>query len=165
MPGKDTMSDSKQFSDSVAAAIKARIAVVSENKYFDVLNIGIKKEDLRSALAFLHDELSFDYMDFMTAIDWPESNIIEVIYSLFSFEHKAAIVIRIRLDRSAPAIDTVSGIYRTAEWHEREASEMFGIAFADHPDPRKLLLPDDFEGYPLRKDFTHENLIPLPEVK
>jgi NADH-quinone oxidoreductase subunit C len=55
-------------------------------------------------------------------------------------------------------------LYRTAEWHERETAELFGIVFEGHPDPRRLLLPDDLEGFPLRKDFTHPNLRKLPEV-
>ena len=58
----------------------------------------------------------------------------------------------------------MSDLFRTAEWHERETAELFGIVFAGHPDPRRLLLPDDLEGFPLRKDFAHPNLVRLPEV-
>jgi NADH-quinone oxidoreductase subunit C len=70
----------------------------------------------------------------------------------------------VALGRDSARLDTVSDIYRTAEWHEREAAEMFGISFTGHPDPRKLLLPDEIEGHPLRKDFSHPDMNPLPEV-
>ena len=73
-------------------------------------------------------------------------------------------MVRVLLPRQGARVDTVSDLYRTAEWHEREAAEMFGIVFTGHPDPRKLLLPDDLEGHPLLKDFTHPNMLRLPEV-
>jgi NADH-quinone oxidoreductase subunit C len=71
----------------------------------------------------------------------------------------------VRCPRDGARVPTVSDIFRTAEWHERETAELFGIVFTDHPDPRRLLLPDDLDGYPLRKDFTHPNLIRLPEAR
>ena len=74
-------------------------------------------------------------------------------------------MLRVLLPREGGTVETASDIYRTAEWHERETAEMFGVEFVGHPDPRKLLLPDDLDGYPLRKDFTHPNMIRLPEVE
>jgi NADH-quinone oxidoreductase subunit C len=71
-------------------------------------------------------------------------------------------VVKVLLDRDKPQIDTVCDIWRTAEFHEREAFEMFGITFHQHPDLRKLILPDDFNGYPMRKDFEDPvNMIKL----
>jgi NADH:ubiquinone oxidoreductase subunit C len=72
------------------------------------------------------------------------------------------VVIKVNLDREHPVIDTVSDIWRTAEFHEREVFELFGVVFSHHPDLRKLILPDDFEGFPLRKDFEDPiNMIKL----
>jgi NADH:ubiquinone oxidoreductase subunit C len=85
-----------------------------------------------------------------------------MVYHLSSTTHRHTIVIKVQLDRNNPEIDTVSDIWRTAEFHEREVFELFGVQFRQHPDLRKLILTDDFEGYPLRKDFQDPvNMIKL----
>ena len=121
--------------------------------------------ELRGELLYLRDNLHFDHLVFVTALDRPDQSRLEVVYRLFSYETKLSVVLRVLLPRDDARVATVSDIYRTAEWHERETAEMFGIDFAGHPNPRKLLLPDDIEGHPLRKDFTHPNMIRLPEVE
>jgi NADH:ubiquinone oxidoreductase subunit C len=79
-----------------------------------------------------------------------------------SMQTDETIVIKIQLNRDQPVVATVSDIWRTAEFHEREAYEMFGVQFTGHPDLRKLILPDDFEGFPMRKDFEDPiNMIKL----
>jgi NADH-quinone oxidoreductase subunit C len=129
------------------------------------LGVEVSPDSVRAHLLFLRDELHFDFLVFVTAIDRPARNGIELVYRLFSYGTKASCVLRALLPRGAARVQTVSDMYRTAEWHERETAEMFGIEFIDHPDPRKLLLPDDLDGYPLRKDFSHPNMIRLPEVE
>jgi NADH-quinone oxidoreductase subunit C len=130
-----------------------------------VLTVSTEPSILRGILTFFRDELRHDYLTFMTALDRPAENRLDAVYRLFSYEEKTAAVVRVLLDRNAARLDTVSDIYRTAEWHERETAEMFGIQFTGHPDPRKLLLPDEIDGHPLRKDFTHPDMNPLPEVR
>ena len=115
-------------------------------------------------MRLLRDELAFDYLVFVTA--W-------IVLPSVCWRWCTACS---RTSRASPwspgrgcpvtarGLHTVSDLFRTAEWHERETAELFGIVFEGHPDPRRLLLPDDLEGYPLRKDFTHPNLIRLPEV-
>jgi NADH:ubiquinone oxidoreductase subunit C len=76
-----------------------------------------------------------------------------MVYHLTSTIHRYTVVFKAMLDRTAPAITTVSDIWRTAEFHEREVYDLFGVQFTHHPDLRRLILTDDFEGYPLRKDF------------
>jgi NADH-quinone oxidoreductase subunit C len=125
----------------------------------------VSPADVRGHLLFLRDTLRFDHLVFVSALDLPDRASQELVYRLFSYETKLTVVIRVLLPREGGRVETVSDIYRTAEWHERETAEMFGIDFAGHPDPRKLLLPDDIDGHPLRKDFTHPNMIPLPEVE
>jgi NADH:ubiquinone oxidoreductase subunit C len=79
-----------------------------------------------------------------------------------SMQTDETMVIKIQLNRDQPVVATVSDIWRTAEFHEREAYEMFGVQFTGHPDLRKLILPDDFEGFPMRKDFEDPiNMIKL----
>ncbi len=120
---------------------------------------------LREHLRLLRDELAFDFLVFVTALDRPAEPAIELVYRLFSYQTGLTVVLRVLLPRTGARVDTVSDIYRTAEWHERETAEMFGVDFAGHPDPRKLLVPDDVDGHPLRKDFSHPNMIRLPEAQ
>ncbi len=142
----------------------ARFPNAAQRPGDSVLHVVLAAESVREHLRFLRDSLQFDQLTFLTAIDRPAESRLEVVYRLFSYAAKAAVMVRVMLPRDGARLDTVSDLYRTAEWHERETAEMFGIEFTNHPDPRKLLLPDDLEGHPLRKDFTHPNLIRLPEV-
>jgi len=121
--------------------------------------------ELRDHLLYLRDRLQFDFLVFVSALDRPAEGRIELVYRLFSYATKASVVLRVPVPRDGGSAPTVCDLFRTAEWHERETAEMFGVTFAGHPDPRKLLLPDDLEGHPLRKDFTHPHMIPLPVVE
>lgn len=105
-------------------------------------------------------ELHFDYLFCLTCIDWKTH--LTMVYHLSSTLHRHTLVIKANLDRNHPEIETVSDIWRTAEFHERETYELFGVQFLHHPDLRRLILTDDFEGYPLRKDFEDPiNMIKL----
>lgn len=105
--------------------------------------------------------LSFDYLFCLTCIDWKTH--LSMVYHLTSTHHRFPLVVKVKLDRSSPSISTVSHIWRTAEFHERECYELFGVDFLCHPDLRLLILPDGWEGkYPLRKDFEDPvNMIKL----
>ena len=78
---------------------------------------------------------------------------IEVVYVLYSMTHKHRYTLKCRLPRENPRISTVESVWSVANWHEREAYDMFGIVFEGHSDLRRILCPDDWEGYPLRKDY------------
>ena len=93
----------------------------------------------------------FDYLYCLTCIDWKTK--LTMVYHLSSTRHRQTVVIKADLDRTNPEIESVSDIWRTAEMLEREVYELFGVQFLNHPDLRKLILTDDFEGFPLRKDF------------
>ena len=104
--------------------------------------------------------LNMDYLFCLTCIDWKTH--LTMVYHLSSTDHRETIVIKTKVDRNNPEIETVSDIWKTAEFHEREVFEMFGVKFLHHPDLRKLILEDDFVGYPLRKDFEDPvNMIKL----
>jgi NADH-quinone oxidoreductase subunit C len=145
-------------------SLQARFAGMVADQVVGILDISAKAAQLRELMLFLRDELGFDFLVFMTAVDWPAENRLMAIYRLFAYGANEAAVVRVALQRDSARLETLSEIYRTAEWHEREAAEMFGISFTGHPDPRKLLLPDEIEGHPLRKDFSHPDMHPLPEV-
>jgi NADH/F420H2 dehydrogenase subunit C len=103
---------------------------------------------------------NFDYLFCLTCVDWKTH--FTTVYHLTSTDHRRAIVVKAKVDRNDPLIDTVSDIWKTAEFHEREVFDLFGVRFKNHPDLRRLILTDDFEGYPLRKDFEDAiNMIKL----
>lgn len=106
-------------------------------------------------------DLNFDYLFCLTCVDWKTH--LGMVYHLTSTQFRHTIVVKSKLDRIHPEIETVSQIWKTAEFHEREVYEMFGLNFLNHPDLRLLILPDGWEGkFPLRKDFEDPvNMIKL----
>ena len=118
----------------------------------------LKPENLEASCVLLrdHDQLYFDMLSCITGIDnGPEANI-EMVYNLYSVPHDLHLMIKTAIDRSKPEIDSVSNVWRTADWHERECYDLLGIVFTNHPDLRRILLPEDWEGYPLRKDYNNQ---------
>ena len=108
-----------------------------------------------------NSETSFDYMFCQTGIDFSEH--IEVLYHLRNTQNNSEIIVKAIIeDRENPAIDSVFDLYKTADFHEREIFDLFGVKFNTHPDLRRILLDDDWEGYPLRKDYVDEvNIVEL----
>lgn len=96
----------------------------------------------------------FDYLLFVTAVDRPAEAKFEIIYLLSRFDDGRQMALVADIPREAPEIDTVSGIWSGANWHERETFDMFGIVFRGHPFLRRILLDDNWQGHPLRKDYT-----------
>lgn len=118
------------------------------------LQIGVLPGDWFSFARQLHNDVTlfFDYLFCLTCIDWISH--LGIVYHLTSTKYRHNIVVKIILDRKEPEIETVSNIWRTAELHEREVYEMFGVNFKGHPDLRLLILPNGWEGKnPMRKDF------------
>ncbi len=115
----------------------------------------IAPEHLLAALAELRDRHGFEMLSTMTAVDyWPqESPRFHVIYQLRSFAKNLEISLRVPVSGEDPSLPTVTGLYANANWREREVWDMFGIRFEGHPDLRRLLMPRDWEGHPLRKDY------------
>ena len=90
----------------------------------------------------------------LTAVDfWPREPRFELVYILVSIAHRLRLRLKVRLHGGDPHVATVSGVWPAANWLEREVWDLFGIAFDGHPDPRRLLMPEDWEGFPLRKDY------------
>ena len=99
----------------------------------------------------------FDMLSCVTGIDnGPDVATMEVAYNLFSIPFNQHLMVKVKLSREKPEIDSVSHIWKTANWHEREIFDMYGIYFKNHPDLRRILMPADWEGYPLRKDYKHQ---------
>jgi NADH-quinone oxidoreductase subunit C len=101
-------------------------------------------------------DLAFDNLMCLSAVDYPKETPprMEVVYHLLSYRHDHTFALKVHLPREDPALATVEGVWGVANWHEREAYDMFGIVFTGHSDLRRILLPDDWVGYPLRKDWV-----------
>ncbi len=99
-------------------------------------------------------ELRFLLSEDITAVDWARrKNRFTVVYHLFSLKNKFTLVVKADVDESDCNIDSVSSIWRAANWQEREVYDMYGIKFNNHPDLRRMYMPEEFEHYPLKKDF------------
>lgn len=133
-------------------------AVFSENKQY--LTLSIPKEKLFAFAEKLKgsEALKFDFLFNITGVDRQKS--LEVVYHLDSSVYRHVLVVKTETtDRENPRIDSVCSIWHTAEFHEREVFELFGIKFNNHPDLRRLLLEDDHVGYPFRKDYVDDNIV------
>jgi NADH-quinone oxidoreductase subunit C len=119
----------------------------------------VEADSIAAICLFLRDDsrLNFESLMCLSGVDYKglkgESERLEVVYHLFSMEHRHNIVLKVQLPRENPALPTVEEIWAIANWHEREAYDMFGIRFEGHSDLRRILCPDDWVGFPLRKDY------------
>lgn len=104
---------------------------------------------------FLRDDerLSFESLSCLSGVDYGSGKELGVVYHLYSMKHKHGIVLKVKVSRDDAHVPTVEHIFKAANWHERETYDMYGITFDYHPDLRRILCPDDWEGYPLRKDY------------
>jgi NADH-quinone oxidoreductase subunit C len=117
--------------------------------------IYVSKEHVLETARALRDTaaLRFTFLAELTAVDvWPREPRFEVVYVLVSIEHRLRVRMKARLHGGDAHLATVSGVWPAANWLEREVWDLFGIVFDGHPDPRRLLMPEDWEGFPLRKD-------------
>jgi NADH-quinone oxidoreductase subunit C len=116
----------------------------------------VSREDLLMVARALRDraDLGFRFLAELTAVDfWPREPRFELVYLLVSIEHRLRLRVKVRLHGQDARVPTVTGVWPAANWLEREVWDLFGITFAGHPDPRRLLMPEEWEGYPLRKDY------------
>jgi NADH/F420H2 dehydrogenase subunit C len=121
------------------------------------LNITVQPEQLHQLMSQLksNPETNFDYLFCLSGVDWGTA--LGVVYHLESTTHRHQIVVKVKTeDRENPTFDTVYDIWRTAEFHEREVFDFFGILFTNHPNLKRLFLTEDWDGFPLRKDYVDE---------
>jgi NADH-quinone oxidoreductase subunit C len=116
--------------------------------------IVIRPDMIREVASFISGDtdLKFDYLICLSGVDFNDGNL-GVVYHLSSMQKRHRIVLKVKVPKDKAEVPSVEPIWKTANWHEREAFDLFGIAFLDHPDLRRILLPDDWEGFPLRKDY------------
>ena len=139
-------------SSELAASMRERLpdTVVARDEVTSV----VAREDLIGTLAGLRDDpaLAFDLLASITATDWPErSPRFWVSYELYSTAHRHRVRLKVGLSEDDARVPSLTSLYPTADWHERETYDFFGITFEGHPDLSRILLPDDWDGHPLRK--------------
>ena len=145
--------------DSGAATLAARFGpdARAESAYGQV-TVDVPRDGWVAALTAARDELGFTYFDWLSAVDQravgQEDSGFDVVTHLWSVDRREHLLLRTRVDAVDPRLDTATGVFAGASWHERETFEMFGLTFEGHPNLVPLLLPDGFEGHPLRKDFV-----------
>jgi len=136
---------------------------------FHILNIEeqnrcivIEAKELKKICLFLKEDLSFSYLMNLAAIDYKDK--FALVYIFYSFKSKERVCLKVFLGRDNPCVESIADIFRAADWHEREAYDLMGIKFNAHPDLRRILLPDDWQGHPLRKDYEKAGMIRIPQV-
>ncbi len=121
------------------------------------VTIVARREGLLELMTWLRDEpgMRFDYLSDIAGLDLGEfaSPRFAVNYHLYSLQHNHRLRVKVFLDEEDPRVPTMWNLWKAANWHEREVYDMFGVVFDGHPDLRRILMPADYEGYPLRKDF------------
>jgi len=124
-------------------------------EFRDEVHLFLKPEQIVDALTLLRDEHKFELLSALTAVDYyPQTSPrFHVIYQLTSLAQNLSLQIRVPVNGTNPKVPTATSVYGVANWRERELLDMFGIEVEGHPDPRRILMPEDTEGHPLRKDF------------
>ncbi len=132
-------------------------AFLGAKEFVGDLSVQIKKEGLVEVCRYLHGdpEMDFDYIVHISSVDWPQDEErFEVVYEFYSIRRRQRIRLKVRVTEEDCSIDSITGIWKGADFMEREVYDMMGIRFNNHPDLRRILMPDEYdEGYPLRKDF------------
>jgi len=123
------------------------------------ISIYVERSSIREACALLRDDKDcpFSYLADLTCVDWfPSEPRFEVVYHLLSMAKKERVRLKVRLAGASPALDSVTSVWPSANYFEREVFDLFGVRFSGHPYLRRLLMPEDWEGHPLRKDYPVE---------
>ena len=152
--------------ETIASLVKNNFpeAITGSEIFRNELTLIVKKEYIPEIARFLKEnkELDFDFLSDLCGVDRVETDgVFEVVYHLYSIYKNHRVRLKSPITSNDPCISTVTGIWNTANWHEREAYDMYGIKFDGHPDLRKILTPDDFEGHPLRKDYPVDGRQPV----
>jgi NADH-quinone oxidoreductase subunit C len=143
----------KRLEPIVQAAQKRYGATYEE--FRDEVHLFVSPERIADALALLRHEYDFELLSALTATDYfpQQTPRFHVIYQLTSLAQNLSVQVRVPVNGDNPQVPTATRVYAVANWREREVFDMFGIVFDGHPDPRRILMPEDTEGHPLRKDF------------
>ena len=162
MPLAPAITDLEQLKERPAVArLLAWDADAVEAAKFDrdELTIAVKRAAIREACAILRDDpaLQFNFLADITGVDWyPSEPRFEVVYHLLSIPRRQRLRLKVRLAGDDPSLESVTSVWPSANFFEREVYDLFGVRFAGHPNLRRIMMPEDWEGHPLRKDYPVE---------
>jgi len=162
MPLAAPVTDLEQLKNhpAVARLLAWNPAVVQGVKYDrDEMTIYVERGSVREACALLKEDPAcpFNFLSDITCVDWyPREPRFEVVYHLLSHAKKERVRLKVRLDGGSPAVESLTSVWPGANYFEREVFDLFGIRFTGHPYLRRILMPEDWEGHPLRKDYPVE---------
>ncbi len=160
-----------EFKELIPQKIKENLPNINfeKSEYRGELTLYFSKNDIVEVCKFLKEdpELEFLLCEDITAVDWARrKNRFTMVYHIFSLKNKFRLRLKADIDEDECSIDSVVSVWRTSNWQEREVYDMYGISFNNHPDLRRMYMPEDFEYYPLRKDFPLMGIpgsLPLPK--
>jgi NADH-quinone oxidoreductase subunit C len=116
--------------------------------------ITVERSEIVEICTFLRDDCGYNFLSDLCGVDYlGRTPRFEVVYNMYNLTAKVRLRVKVLVEEQNPSVDTVSGVWSTANWHEREAWDLMGISFNNHPDLRRILMPADWVGYPLRKDY------------
>lgn len=158
------------LSESILGTLRAQVpgAVETSSEFRGDLTLQVRRADIVAVCSTLKTDpgLAFDMVIDLCGVDmYRPAGRFEVIYNLYSLRNKAYVRLKVLVDEQDPVVDSVTGVWSGANWHERETFDMFGIRFRGHPDLRRMYMPEEFEHHPLRKDFPLMGIpdsLPLP---
>jgi len=160
MPLEPAVTDLEQLKTHPALArLMERDAAAVEGAKFDrdEMTMVIARVFLREACSLLKLDLGFTFLADLTAVDWyPSEPRFEVVYHLLSMQHKERLRLKVKLAGDDAQVESVTGVWPAANFFEREVYDLFGIRFTGHPNLRRIMMPEDWEGHPLRKDYPVE---------
>jgi NADH-quinone oxidoreductase subunit C len=160
-----------EFKETVVEKLKGKFPgyKLEPSEYRGELTVLLDKKNIVEVCRFLKSDTDLEFLlcEDVTAIDWAKrKDRYTVVYHIFSLKNKFRLRLKADVDESDLTIDSVASVWKTADWHERETFDMYGIIFNNHPDLRRFYMPEDFEYYPLRKDFPLMGIpgsLPLPK--
>jgi len=145
---------------ALARLLEARSVIVEGAKFDrDEMSIYVSRGSIREACGLLREDANcpFNFLSDITAVDWyPQEPRFEVVYHLLSMQKKERVRLKVRLGGDDPALESVTSVWPSANFFEREVYDLFGVRFNGHPYLRRIMMPENWEGHPLRKDFPVE---------
>jgi NADH-quinone oxidoreductase subunit C len=155
--GKDAVVEAFPDHPSIKAILAWKPEALTDAKWdFEELTLTMAPEEIRAACSTLK-AAGYNFFEDMTAIDWfPASPRFQLSYHLVSHARKERIRLRVMLEEAEPAVESIMPVWAGANYYEREVFDLFGIRFEGHPNMRRILMPDDWVGHPLRKDYPVE---------
>jgi NADH-quinone oxidoreductase subunit C len=157
LSGKQAVLESLPDHPAIKALLKWNEQALTDAKLdFGELTLTIAPTEIRAACSAVQ-AAGYNFFEDMTAVDWfPASPRFQLSYHILSFGMKQRIRLRVMLDEADPEVESITSVWPSANFYEREVFDLFGIRFAGHPDLRRIMMPDDWKGHPLRKDYPVE---------